>query len=157
MIYPMFAMVLLTALVLAILFRARVGAVRQGLISAAYFRIYQGGAEPETSAKPSRHFANLFEAPILFYVACLAAMITHFTGPAIQVLAWLYVAVRVVHAYVHLGGNRLRYRMRAYFFSWGILLAMWIYLVIGVTGRITAPPASCGIMSQVLPAPNTTY
>jgi hypothetical protein len=153
----MFAMVLLTALVLAILFRARVGAVRQGLISAAYFRIYQGGAEPETSAKPSRHFANLFEAPILFYVACLAAMITHFTGPAIQVLAWLYVAVRVVHAYVHLGGNRLRYRMRAYFFSWGILLAMWIYLVIGVTGRITAPPASCGIMSQVLPAPNTTY
>jgi len=129
----MFAMVLLTAFVLAILFRSRVGAVRKGLITASYFRIYQGETEPESSAKPGRHFANLFEAPILFYVVCLAAMVTHFTGPAIQVLAWVYVAARVVHAYVHLGSNRLRHRMRAYFFGWGILLAMWIYLVIGVS------------------------
>jgi hypothetical protein len=133
MIYPMFAMVLLTAFVLATLFRSRVGAVRKGLLSAAYFRIYQGETEPESSAKPARHFANLFEAPVLFYVVCLAAMITHFTGIAMQVLAWIYVAARVVHAYVHLGGNRLRYRMRAYFFGWGVLLAMWIYLLVAVT------------------------
>ena len=133
MIYPLFAMVVLTAFVLATLFRSRVGAVRQGLVSATYFRIYQGAGEPESSAKAARHFSNLFEAPILFYVVCLAAMITHFTGPAMQALAWLYVGARVVHAYVHLGSNRLRYRMRAYFFSWGVLLAMWIYLVIGVS------------------------
>jgi hypothetical protein len=133
MIYPMFAMVLLTAFVLATLFRSRVGAVREGLLSAAYFRIYQGETEPESSAKPARHFVNLFEAPVLFYVVCLAAMITHFSGIAMQVLAWIYVAARVVHAYVHLGGNRLRYRMRAYFFGWGVLLAMWIYLLAGVT------------------------
>jgi hypothetical protein len=132
-IYPMFAMVLLTAFVLATLFHSRVGAVRQGLVSATYFRIYQGETEPESSAKRARHFINLFEAPVLFYVACLAAMITHFTGVAMQVLAWIYVAARVVHAYVHLGGNRLRHRMRAYFFSWGVLLAMWLYLIAGVT------------------------
>ena len=133
MIYPMFVMVLLTAFVLATLFRSRVGAVREGLVSAAYFRIYQGEAEPESSAKRARHFINLFEAPVLFYVVCLAAMITHFTGTAMQVLAWVYVAARVVHAHVHLGGNRLRHRMRAYFFSWGVLLAMWLYLIAGVT------------------------
>jgi hypothetical protein len=133
MIYPMFAMVLLTAFVLATLFRSRVGAVRKGFLSAAYFRIYQGETEPESSAKPARHFVNLFEAPVLFYVVCLAAMITHFTGIAMQVLAWIYVAARVVHAYVHLGGYRLRHRMRAYFFGWGVLLAMWIYLLAGVT------------------------
>ena len=137
MIYPMFAMVLLTAFVLATLFRSRVGAVREGLLSAAYFRIYQGETEPESSAKPARHFVNLFEAPVLFYVVCLAAMITHFTGIAMQALAWIYVAARVVHAYVHLGGNRLRHRMRAYFFSWGVLLAMWIYLLAGVTITFT--------------------
>jgi hypothetical protein len=132
-IYPMFAMVLLTASVLATLFRSRVGAVRQGLVSASYFRIYQGDTEPESSAKRARHFTNLFEAPVLFYVVCLAAMITHFTGIAMQILAWIYVAARVVHAYVHLGGNRLRHRMRVYFFSWGVLLAMWLYLIAGVT------------------------
>jgi hypothetical protein len=134
-IYPMFAMVVLTAVVLATLFRSRVGAVRQGLVSAAYYRIYQGALEPESAAKPARHFANLFEAPVLFYVACLAAMIMQFTGAAMQALAWIYVAARIVHAYIHLGGNRLRYRIRAYFFSWGVLLMMWIYLLAGVTMR----------------------
>jgi hypothetical protein len=133
MIYPMFAMVLLTAFVLAILFRSRVGAVRQGLVSAAYFRIYQGESEPESSAKRARHFTNLFEAPVLFYVVCLAAMITHLTGVGMQVLAWVYVAARLVHSFVHLGRNRLKHRMRAYFFSWFILIAMWIYLVAGLT------------------------
>ena len=38
-----------------------------------------------------------------------------------------------VHACVHLGANRLRKRIRAYFFSWLVLLAMWIYLVVGVS------------------------
>ncbi len=132
MIYPMFAMVVLTAVVLATLFRSRVGAVRQGLVSTTYFRVYQGEVEPESSAKPARHFANLFEAPVLFYVVCLAAMITQFTGVAMQALAWLYVAARIAHAYVHLGGNRLKNRIRVYFFSWFVLLTMWVYLVAGV-------------------------
>ena len=133
MIYPMFAMVLLTAVVLVILFRSRVAAVRKGLVSAVYFRIYQGEIEPESTAKPARHFANLFEAPVLFYVVCLAAMISNCTTIAMQVLAWIYVSTRVVHACVHLGANRLRKRIRAYFFSWLVLLAMWIYLVVGVS------------------------
>lgn len=133
MIYPMFAMVLLTATVLAILFRSRVAAVRSGLVSKAYFRLYRGEVEPESTAKPARHFANLFEAPVLFYVACLTAMVTNITGIAMQALAWAYVAARVVHTSIHLGGNRLRKRVRAYFFSWLVLLAMWIYLVIAVS------------------------
>jgi len=132
-IYPMFAMVLLTAAVLATLFRCRVAAVRGGLVSASYFRVYQGEAEPESTAKPARHFANLFEAPVLFYVVCLSAMITHFNGIAMQALAWIYVSARVAHACVHLGSNRLRRRIRVYFFSWLVLLIMWIYLVAGVT------------------------
>jgi hypothetical protein len=132
-IYPMFAMVMLTFVVLVTLFRARVRAVREGKVSAAYFRIYQGEVEPESTAKPARHFANLFEAPVLFYVVCLAAMIMHFTGTGMQVLAWVYVAARAMHAWVHLGGNRLRKRIRAYFFSWLVLLSMWIYLVAGIS------------------------
>ncbi len=133
MIYPMFAMVLLTFAVLIKLFRARVRAVREGLVPVTYFRLYQGQAEPEFAAKPARHFANLFETPVLFYVVCLAAMITHFTGMAMQVLAWAYVGARLVHAFVHLGANRIGKRARAYFVSWLILLGMWSYLVAGIS------------------------
>lgn len=128
-VYPTFAMVLLTATTLAVLFRSRVRAVRQGKVTARYFRIYQGETEPEETAKPARHLANLFEAPVLFYAGCLAAMVTRDNGASFQVLAWLYVAARSVHTVIHLGTNRLGRRINAYFASWLVLLALWIHVV----------------------------
>ena len=129
LVYPMFALVLLTMIVLTTLFRRRVRAVRQGNVSIGYFGIFQGGSEPEESAKAARHFSNLFEAPTLFYAACLAAMLTHDVGIAVQGLAWAYVAARVVHAIIHLGGNRIGHRMRIYFVGWLALTALWIQVV----------------------------
>ena len=134
LVYPMFAMVLLTAVVLVMLFRRRVQAVSEGLIHTAYYRIYQdqGVPEPESAAKAARHFSNLFEAPTLFYVACLAAMLTQRSGTAMLILAWCYVVARIAHAGIHLGPNKLRWRIRAYFVSWVILMAMWVDLIAGV-------------------------
>jgi hypothetical protein len=134
LVYPMTAMVLLTAVVMVMLFRRRVRAVRDGLINTSYFRIYQdqGVPEPESAAKAARHFSNLFEAPTLFYVACLAAMITQRGGITLLILAWCYVVARIAHAAIHLGPNKLRWRIRAYFASWVILMAMWVDLIAGV-------------------------
>lgn len=135
LIYPMFAMVLLTAAVLATLFRRRVRAVREGKVSSRYFRIYQGDSEPELSAQAARHFVNLFEAPVLFYAGCLAALALDLGGTLLLSLAWLYVLARVLHALVHLRGNRLRLRIAAYFSSWLVLLAFWFAVVIAVAQR----------------------
>ena len=132
LVYPMFAMVLLTACVLGVLFRSRVRAVRAGKVSSRYFRIYQGEVEPEETAKPARHFSNLFEAPTLFYAGCLAGMVTGDSGLVIQVIAWVYVAARFTHAYIHLGKNRLGRRIYAYFGSWLVLLSLWLHVVIHV-------------------------
>ena len=132
LVYPMFAMVVLTATVLVILFRSRVRAVRGGKVTMIFFRTYQGEIEPDETAKPSRHFVNLFEAPTLFYAACITAMFVHDSGIAVRVLAWLYVVARVAHAIIHLGGNRIRYRLRAYFASWLVLFAIWVHIVVHV-------------------------
>ncbi len=132
LVYPMFAMVLLTAVVLVILFRSRVRAVGAKKLTMQYFRTYQGEVEPEETAKPARHFINLFEAPTLFYTACVTAMVVHDDGMALLVLAWIYVAARVLHAVIHLGGNRIRHRLRAYFAGWIMLVAMWIHIVVHV-------------------------
>ncbi len=129
LVYPMSALVVLSATVLAIMFRARVRAVKLGQVTSKYFRIYQGETEPEQSAKATRHFSNLFEAPTLFYAACLAGLATHDGAGLLLFLAWLYVALRGVHAFVHLGGNRLRHRVRVYFAGWLVLLAMWLQVV----------------------------
>jgi hypothetical protein len=136
LVYPMLAMVLLTFAVLVVLFRSRVRMVREGLAPVSYFRTFQGSVEtPEYSAKPNRHFANLFEAPVLFYAGCLAAMVTGVTGTWVVAMAWAYVAMRYAHAFIHLGGNRVRHRMRAYFVSWICLLALWITVAVGVATR----------------------
>jgi hypothetical protein len=136
LVYPMLAMVLLTFCVLILLFRSRVRMVREGLAPVSYFRTFQGSVEePEFTVKPARHFVNLFEAPTLFYVGCLAAMVTGVTGSVVVALAWMYVAMRYLHAWIHLGGNRVRYRMRAYFASWVCLLALWITVAVGVALR----------------------
>jgi hypothetical protein len=131
LVYPMLAMVLLTFIVLIALFRRRIRAVREGHAPVSYFRVFQGSPEPEYAAKASRHFTNLFEAPTLFYVACLAALVVGVTSPVVLGLAWAYVACRLAHALIHLGPNRVRHRLRAYFASWLILLALWVYVALG--------------------------
>jgi hypothetical protein len=133
LVYPMFAMVLLTATVLVIMFRSRVRAVREKALASAYFRTFQGGTEPEYVVKPARHFINLFEAPTLFYAGCLAAIATQTAGTVVLALAWAYVAIRVAHAWIHIGRNRLRHRIPVYAMSWVVLLALWIAVVVQIS------------------------
>jgi len=130
LIYPMLAMVLLTFSTLVRLFLARRASVAEGVVSASYFKVYQGSTEPEASAQLARHFTNLFEAPVLFYAACISAMAIHATGTPFLALAWLYVLLRIAHTYVHTGKNVLNSRILAYFSSWLVLLAMWTLLAI---------------------------
>ena len=132
LIYPMFAMVVLTCIVLAALFRARVRSVAAGQVSGSYYKTYRGGEEPDASAQLSRHFANIFEAPTLFYVVCLAAIIVNQTAWPMHLLAWAYVLLRAGHAYIHTGRNKLRPRILVYFVSWIVLILMWVYVVVGV-------------------------
>jgi len=126
----MFAMVLLTFIVLVALFRSRVSSVRKGEISPFYYKLYQGAVEPERSLKLSQHVANIFEAPTLFYVACLAAMITGVQSTVFLSLAWLYVSLRILHAIIHIGSNKLRRRIAVYITSWFVLLSMWVLLAV---------------------------
>jgi hypothetical protein len=50
-------------------------------------------------------------------------------------LAWLYVVARAIHTWVHTGSNRLNDRILAYFFSWAVLLALWVAVVLGIATR----------------------
>ena len=68
---------------------------------------------------------------MLFYVACVTAIATRQVTLLAVLLAWAYVVLRVAHAYIHLGANRLRQRIPVYFASWGTLLALWITIALG--------------------------
>lgn len=133
LIYPLFGMFVLSAAILIVMFRARVRAVKSGQIKAGYFKTYESLNLPEDVIKTARHFSNLFETPVLFYVICILGMISSVDSSLFVTLAWSYVVARAVHAYVHIGRNKLQIRMSVYTLSWLIMAAMWIILLTRVT------------------------
>lgn len=134
LVYPMAAMVLLTAIVLVRMVLGRMAVVKSGEVDARFYKTYQGDAvEPRQAAQNTRHFINLFESPVLFYAGCLAAMVTGYGGGIMVWLAWTYVASRVAHAIVHLGSNKIPPRMATYGLSWLFLLSLWGVLVLRVS------------------------
>ena len=135
-ILPMFAMFLLTLFTLVKTFTTRVRLVKEGKLDARYFSTYQDGKdgiyEAEASRVLSRHFSNLFEAPVLFYAVCLAALATQTAGPLFQWVAWFYVLARIAHSFIHLGSNKIWHRIYAYMASWILLTALWVILALAV-------------------------
>ena len=135
LVYPMLAMVVLTFAVAVILFRARLRSVREGHTPVSYFRVFHGSPEPEFLAQATRHYVNLFETPVIFYAGCLAALVTGTGGTVALVFAWGYVAARLAHAWIHLGANRVRHRLRAFVAGLICLLGLWIQVGIEVARR----------------------
>jgi len=133
LVYPMATMVLLTALVLLRMVLGRFAAVKRGDVDARFYKTHQGAeGEPRVAAQHSRHFVNLFESPVLFYAGCLTAIVTEQGTGVIVWLAWAYVVCRMLHAFVHLGSNKISPRMAIYGVSWIMLLTIWGTLVVGV-------------------------
>lgn len=78
------------------------------------------------------HFMNLFEMPVLFYVAVIIALITQNTSDWLLGLAWLFVAARIVHAFIHCTSNNVFRRFKAFISGFFILMAMWVLLIVDI-------------------------
>lgn len=130
MIYPMFALILLTFAVTGRLFYLRVRAVKTGQTRLSQFRLNLGDM-PENMVQASRNYSNLFEMPVLFYAAGIAAIALGLETTAMLVLAWLFVVSRVLHSWIHLTYNNVIHRLRAFMASYLCVLAIWLLLIWG--------------------------
>ena len=128
--FPVFGMVLLTFLVSPFVVAARINSVRTRAVRLEYFEVFRGSEPPDRVIQTTRHWANLYEAPVLFYVACLMAYVVQVNSPWLVGLAWAYVAARMAHSCIHLTYNRIKHRFRAFAISQMILLAMWLMIFI---------------------------
>ena len=124
MIYPMFAMVLLTFVAMLITARVRVQSVRRGEVSLSCFSLMQGDKIPDMVTKTSRHFSNLFEMPLLFYVAGTLYIALDLTIPLAIYCAWAFVVTRILHSVVHLGDNNVAHRLFVFALSNLCVLAL---------------------------------
>jgi hypothetical protein len=128
--YPMAVMVLLTFLVGLVAATARFTSVRSGEVRFKYFKLMQGQEVPERVTVTTRCFNNMFEVPVLFYVACTLHIILGIGSLPGLVLAWLFVALRYGQALIHLTYNNFFHRMLTFWAAFMCALLLWANLVL---------------------------
>ena len=92
-------------------------------------------AEMAAKVKDTRaadNFRNLFELPVLFYMALVVAALTGQVNAATLGLAWGFVLLRIVHSAIHCSYNKVMHRFTAYLAGGLVLWALWGVLAIGL-------------------------
>lgn len=78
----------------------------------------------------SNSFDNQFQLPVLLYVGALLALWAGGAGWVEVILAWLFVALRYVHAAIHVTTNRVYRRFAVYCAGLVVLALLWLWLVL---------------------------
>ena len=123
------AQVLLTMGILVWMGMERVPRVARGEIAVQDIAT-SGDAYPLRARLLSNSFDNQFQLPVLFYVAALLALWSGGAGWIELVLAWLFVALRYIHAAVHVSTNRVYRRFVFYTAGLVVLCLLWVWLVL---------------------------
>lgn len=135
--YPILAMVFLTIFVALRLLSSRVGAMKKHRIHPQKVQNRAQATELLSDTRAADNFLNLFEMPVLFYVACITIYITNTTSLLLVALAWAYVLFRVVHSIIQCSYNTVMHRFAAFILSTIVLFSMWLVvayqLIFGTT------------------------
>lgn len=132
MFLPALAMAALTCAVWLRMVVVRIGQMRRDRIHPQAVATSAQVVARLTESKAADNFRNLFELPVLFYVALVVAAFNGFTGPIALGLAWAFVILRIAHSAIQCGYNRVMHRFYAYAGGALVLWALWIYLAIGL-------------------------
>jgi len=92
----------------------------------SYYEDFDGVGASIAVMRPTRQLVNLFEFPVLFYVATGILVAAGMQDGLLRTLCWAYVALRWAHAISHLAWNRLWLRSPLFAASNLILLALWV-------------------------------
>ncbi len=87
---------------------------------------------PARATQIANCFHNQLEFPILFYALVAFILITRTNDMVFVVLAWVFVAARIVHAYVHTGSNEVPKRFAAQSLAVFTLIIMWIIFAVRI-------------------------
>ena len=132
--WPMLAHVVLIYGIYVLLSRQRVKAVSAGSAKSSQFR--ENLTEPPESLFVHNSLRNQFELPLLFYPLCISFFVTDGATMFTVILAWLFVALRFLHAYIHMTTNRIRYRRPIFALGWLVLGILWLTFAIHIAGLV---------------------
>ena len=120
---PVLLQVLLTIVVYFALVVAKIRAKNNGEVDLKKAALYDD-AWPESVVKINNNIRNQFQLPVLFYVVTIVLWLLDSVGMLALALAWIFVASRAVHAYVHTGSNYVPLRRGVFTFGFFIVTVM---------------------------------
>ncbi len=125
-ILPVFFQVLLTMGILVVLGFLRYRSVEQRTVNPKDYVLMTGQSQwPVMIQRLGRSFHNQLEVPLLFYVLVLLILVTGVQSTSLLYMAWGYVALRYVHAFIHISYNQVLHRFGVFILSCAWLLVMW--------------------------------
>jgi hypothetical protein len=132
MIAPVVALIIWSLVMLIWLYATRIPAmakakIRPGKATKADMENLPGGA-----ANVANNYNHLMEQPTLFYAVCFALQFLDQAHPINIGLAWLYVAIRVVHSLVQATINYIPLRFFIFVAGSIVLAALTVHAAIAV-------------------------
>lgn len=123
--------------VLTIVVTFRMFFERKGQIQSEHIRWREVATSSKMNARladtrAADNYRNLFEVPVLLYLALVVAFLTAQVNVLTLSLAWIFVASRYLHSAIHCGSNRIRYRLPVFFFGCLVLWLLWGVLAYGL-------------------------
>lgn len=129
---PVFIQILLTFGLLLWAGYVRVNAVRSKLVHPRDVALRQLNWPPQ-ALKLTNAYQNQLELPVLFYIVVILALTQLATIPSVFViLAWIFVALRLVHALIHVTTNDLTRRFFSFLAGGAVLLLMWFIFFVRI-------------------------
>lgn len=128
---PMFVQVLLTFAVMFGMMYFRSGSLMRGETKFESIALREPNW-PKRATQFAYSFSNQFELPVLFYVLTILAMVTRHADLLFVLLAWVFVAMRILQAYVHVTNNDVRFRGAYYGVSALVLVVMWVIFMLRI-------------------------
>ena len=130
--WPALAMVTLTCVVWFRMYFVRIGQMRRERIHPQLVATSAQAAARLTDSCAADNFRNLFELPVLFYLALVVAALSGQVAVPVLALAWLFVALRAAHSAIQCSYNKVMHRFLAYLAGGLVLWTLWGVLAWGL-------------------------
>jgi hypothetical protein len=128
---PLFVQVVLTFVLGFWTGRARLAAVRRGEVHPRNIALREPNW-PKHETQIANAYHNQLELPVLFYLLTVLAIVTRHADLLFVVLAWIFVLLRLVHAYIHITSNHVGRRFQAFAAGTIVLAVMWLIFIVRI-------------------------
>ena len=128
---PLFVEVALTFVLLYGMAYLRTEAVKAGAVKPRDIALREPNWPPRVT-QVANAYHNQLEMPVLFYVLTILAVITRKADLLFVVMAWIFVVLRVIQAYIHVTDNYVQRRGLAFIVSAIVLTIMWAIFMLRI-------------------------